>query len=205
MHRQEPCPSASKSCPAQLGAHQKHLSHGCSLGGEKNPHMHTDTKESLRAPGFPHVVRWSRSSIPSRTALDLHRSTQSQGMRTPERQHTLGPALLRLHLHLSVTAAEELSRDMETVEVQGMLRIASKCAAPEQPPPLHCTQREQQGEAAAPGTRTVQIFWLQAAPRHKGSISKSTAANSRAGTQEPEPCSPCSATSSHQVAVLPSL
>lgn len=95
--------------------------------------------------------------IPSCTALDLHRSPQSQVMHTPEQQHTPGPALLGLHLHLSVRAAQELSRNMETVKVQGMLRIASECAVPEQPSPLHCTQIEQQGEAAALGTRTDRL------------------------------------------------
>lgn len=100
------------------------------------------------------MVQWSSSSIPSRTALDLHRSPQPRVTRTPGRWHTLGPALLPLHHHLSVTAAEELSRDMKKVEVQGMVGIAGKCAVPEQPPPLHCMQSEQQAEGAALGTRT---------------------------------------------------
>lgn len=103
------------------------------------------------------MVQRSSSSIPSRTALDLHRSPQPRVTRTPGRWHTLGPALLRLHHHLSVTAAEELSRDMKKVEVQGMVGIAGKCAVPEQPPPLHCMQSEQQGEGAALGTRTGTI------------------------------------------------
>lgn len=168
-------------------AHRKHLSHSCSLGG-KDPHCTLKQREPP-SPGFP--ARGSAEQEPE--------SLPPRSRSAPLPSHPGAAAAP------TVTAAEELSRDMERAEVQGLLSLASKCAAPEQPSALHCMQSEQQGGGAALGPRTAPAAWLQAVPRHQGRISKRTAANSRAGTEVAGPCSPWSATSPHRVAVLPAL